>query len=353
MPGATAPASSPPPAEVFAEQGASASTEEVARRAERGDRHRLPALPHQGRPAPGHHEEPPATAHRPGEPRSPPRAIPPPRCSPSSPGLVAQSAAKKTVIDLLASRPELDIQVTQPSQALHHGIAELLTHGPARRRQSAPTSRSPRSWRCITSTCQGALQGRLGQRPPAPHPCRDLRRTPPNSSRRITRRCQVRPAALPNLAVLRLHVHRLSANWSSCVLSLNGTTRSSGRPIRLLGDHRRRCFASQRRRVRQLKVVRLAGETLLHALRRRRAGGLSGSFAPPACSRRQSTPRRLRRPRTRPTRSCSSDVARSSMLSLPVTSGCLSPSPRTVTPRPTARRGGAPVKLHGPRVPWR
>jgi hypothetical protein len=31
----------------------------------------------------------------------------------------------------------------------------------------------------LASTCQGALHGWLGQRSPAPHPDRDLRRTPP------------------------------------------------------------------------------------------------------------------------------------------------------------------------------
>jgi AcrR family transcriptional regulator len=69
---------------------------------------------------------------------------------------VAQAAAKKTVIDLLA-RAGTEVQVTQPVQDLHHGIAKLLALA-----QHAGTVRDDvqiaEIMALLTSTCQGALQ---------------------------------------------------------------------------------------------------------------------------------------------------------------------------------------------------
>jgi AcrR family transcriptional regulator len=69
---------------------------------------------------------------------------------------VAQAAAKKTVIDLLA-RAGTEIQVMQPVQDLRHGIAELLALA-----QRAGTVRDDvqiaEVMALLTSTCQGALQ---------------------------------------------------------------------------------------------------------------------------------------------------------------------------------------------------
>jgi AcrR family transcriptional regulator len=69
---------------------------------------------------------------------------------------VAQAAAKKTVIDLLA-RAGTEVQVMQPVQDLRHGIAELLALA-----QHAGTVRDDvqiaEVMALLTSTCQGALQ---------------------------------------------------------------------------------------------------------------------------------------------------------------------------------------------------
>ena len=71
--------------------------------------------------------------------------------------MVDQAAAKKTVVDLLAATGT-DIQVTASVQALQHGIGNLLT-----RAQQAGTVRQDvqiaEVMALITSTCQGALQG--------------------------------------------------------------------------------------------------------------------------------------------------------------------------------------------------
>jgi AcrR family transcriptional regulator len=70
--------------------------------------------------------------------------------------MVAQAAAKKTVIDLLA-RTGTEIQVHQSAQGLHRGIAELLALA-----QHAGTVRAAiqtaEIMALLTSTCQGALQ---------------------------------------------------------------------------------------------------------------------------------------------------------------------------------------------------
>jgi AcrR family transcriptional regulator len=70
--------------------------------------------------------------------------------------MVAQAAAKKTVIDLLA-RTGTEIQVAQSAQGLRHGIAELLALA-----QHAGTVRDDiqitEVMALLTSTCQGALQ---------------------------------------------------------------------------------------------------------------------------------------------------------------------------------------------------
>jgi hypothetical protein len=70
--------------------------------------------------------------------------------------MVAQAAAKKTVIDLLA-RTGTEIQVSQSAQGLHRGIAELLALA-----QHAGTVRAgiqtAEIMALLTSTCQGALQ---------------------------------------------------------------------------------------------------------------------------------------------------------------------------------------------------
>jgi AcrR family transcriptional regulator len=70
--------------------------------------------------------------------------------------MVAQAAAKKTVIDLLA-RTGTEIQVTQSAEALRHGIAGLLALA-----QRAGTVRADiqvdEVMALLTSTCQGALQ---------------------------------------------------------------------------------------------------------------------------------------------------------------------------------------------------
>ncbi len=57
---------------------------------------------------------------------------------------VEQAAAKKTVIDLLAATGT-DVQVTAAIQALQHGIGTLLARA-RREAQPARTSRPPRSW---------------------------------------------------------------------------------------------------------------------------------------------------------------------------------------------------------------
>lgn len=70
--------------------------------------------------------------------------------------MVAQSAASKTVIDLLA-RTGTEIGVTQSARGLRHGIAELLALA-----QHAGTVRADvqvaEVMALLTSTCQGALQ---------------------------------------------------------------------------------------------------------------------------------------------------------------------------------------------------
>jgi AcrR family transcriptional regulator len=70
--------------------------------------------------------------------------------------MVAQATAKKTIIDLLA-RTGTAIQVTQPVQDLRHGVAELLALA-----QHAGTVRDDvqitEVMALLTSTCQGALQ---------------------------------------------------------------------------------------------------------------------------------------------------------------------------------------------------
>jgi AcrR family transcriptional regulator len=70
--------------------------------------------------------------------------------------IVAQAAAKKAVIDLLA-RTGTEIQVTQPVQDLRDGVAELLAQA-----QRAGTVRDDAQitevMALLTSTCQGALQ---------------------------------------------------------------------------------------------------------------------------------------------------------------------------------------------------
>jgi len=71
--------------------------------------------------------------------------------------LVDQSAAKKTVVDLLAAAGT-DVQVISAVHALQHGIGKLLT-----RAQQAGTVRedvhTAEVMALITSTCQGALHG--------------------------------------------------------------------------------------------------------------------------------------------------------------------------------------------------
>ena len=70
--------------------------------------------------------------------------------------MVMQAAGKRTVIDLLA-RTGTEIQVTQSAQGLRHGIAELLALA-----QHAGTVRAgiqiAEVMALLTSTCQGALQ---------------------------------------------------------------------------------------------------------------------------------------------------------------------------------------------------
>jgi AcrR family transcriptional regulator len=70
--------------------------------------------------------------------------------------MVGQAAAKKTVIDLLATTGT-EIQVPQSAQGLRHGIAELLALA-----QHAGTVRAgiqtAEVMALLTSTCQGALQ---------------------------------------------------------------------------------------------------------------------------------------------------------------------------------------------------
>jgi AcrR family transcriptional regulator len=70
--------------------------------------------------------------------------------------MVTQAAAKKTVIDLLA-RTGTEIQVMQPVQDLRDGVAELLAQA-----QRAGTVRDDAQigevMALLTSTCQGALQ---------------------------------------------------------------------------------------------------------------------------------------------------------------------------------------------------
>jgi len=71
--------------------------------------------------------------------------------------MVEQAAAKKTVVDLLAAAGA-DVQVTAAVQALRHGIAQLLT-----RAQQAGAVRSDvgieEVMALLTSSCQGALHG--------------------------------------------------------------------------------------------------------------------------------------------------------------------------------------------------
>jgi AcrR family transcriptional regulator len=71
-------------------------------------------------------------------------------------GMVRQAAAKKTVIDLLA-RAGTEVRVAEPVQALRHGIAELLALA-----QQAGTvredARIAEVMALLTSICQGALQ---------------------------------------------------------------------------------------------------------------------------------------------------------------------------------------------------
>jgi AcrR family transcriptional regulator len=70
--------------------------------------------------------------------------------------MVAQAAAKKTVIDLLA-RAGTEIQIAQSAQGLRDGIAELLALA-----QHSGTVRDDvqiaEVMALLTSTCQGALQ---------------------------------------------------------------------------------------------------------------------------------------------------------------------------------------------------
>jgi AcrR family transcriptional regulator len=70
--------------------------------------------------------------------------------------MVEQAAAKKIVIDLLA-RDGTEIQVTQAAQGLRYGVAELLALA-----QRAGTVRAEiqiaEVMTLLTSTCQGALQ---------------------------------------------------------------------------------------------------------------------------------------------------------------------------------------------------
>ncbi len=143
-------------AEVFAEQGASASTEEVARRAEvaigtvfrhfptKDDllraimKNLLQQLTDQA-----------SLLAAEGDPATSLFGF--------FTGLVGQSAAKKTVADLLAAAGT-DVQLNTALQALQHGMGELLTHA-----QQAGAVRDDvqiaEVMALITSTCQGALQG--------------------------------------------------------------------------------------------------------------------------------------------------------------------------------------------------
>jgi AcrR family transcriptional regulator len=70
--------------------------------------------------------------------------------------MVRQAAAKKTVIDLLA-RNGTEVRAAEPVQALRHGIAELLALA-----QHSGTVREDAQiaevMALLTSTCQGALQ---------------------------------------------------------------------------------------------------------------------------------------------------------------------------------------------------
>jgi AcrR family transcriptional regulator len=70
--------------------------------------------------------------------------------------MVRQAAAKKTVVDLLA-RAGTDVQAAGPVQALQHGVAALLVNA-----QQAGAVREdvriPEVMALLTSTCQGALQ---------------------------------------------------------------------------------------------------------------------------------------------------------------------------------------------------
>jgi len=71
--------------------------------------------------------------------------------------MVEQAAAKKTVVDILAATGT-DVQVTAAVQALRHGIAELLA-----RAQQAGAVRADvgidEVMALLTSSCQGALHG--------------------------------------------------------------------------------------------------------------------------------------------------------------------------------------------------
>lgn len=71
--------------------------------------------------------------------------------------LVGQAAARKAVVDLLTATGT-DVQVTSAVQALRHGIGELLTRG-----QQAgavrPDVQVAEVMALLTSTCQGALHG--------------------------------------------------------------------------------------------------------------------------------------------------------------------------------------------------
>jgi|KBSSwiStaDraftv2_1062776.scaffolds.fasta_scaffold10525_8 AcrR family transcriptional regulator len=70
--------------------------------------------------------------------------------------LVAQAAAKKSVVELL-SRSGVEIQPAQPLQALRDGIEDLLTSG-QRSGAIREDARIGEVMALLTSTCQGAFQ---------------------------------------------------------------------------------------------------------------------------------------------------------------------------------------------------
>ncbi|MBL7499750.1 helix-turn-helix transcriptional regulator [Frankia sp. CNm7] len=70
--------------------------------------------------------------------------------------LVAQAAARKTVVELL-SRSGVEVQAAQPLQALRAGIGELLTLG-QRSAAIREDARIDEVMALLTSTCQGALR---------------------------------------------------------------------------------------------------------------------------------------------------------------------------------------------------